>query len=96
MQTCKSGALELHDTHRHAGTSSLPVSPEPAVRIPHIQPNCDYLFLFHDGGQSSSIGCGQPQMNLCDMSGRETINPQSSHGHRWTKTHWQEAKTRYF
>ena len=63
------------ETNRHVGIPSLLVSPEPAVRIPHTQPHGDDLSLFHDGGQNSSIGCGQPQINVRDLCGWERSNP---------------------
>ena len=70
---------DIYETNRHAGIPSLLVSPEPAVRIPHTQPHGDDLSLFHDGGQNSSIGCGQPQMNVHDMCGWERSNPFCHH-----------------
>ena len=70
---------DIPDTHRHAGIPFLLVSPKHAVRTPHTQPSGDYLSLFHDGGQNSSIGCGQPQMNFRDLCGWERSNPFCHH-----------------
>ena len=65
---------DMYDTYKYACCSSLPVTLDPAVRVPDTQPNCDYLSLFHDGGQNSGLVCGQPQMNFQDLSGRERSN----------------------
>ena len=60
---------DIHDTHRH-------VSPlEPAVRLPHTHPNCDYLLLFHDDGHNGNVVCSQPQTKLRDLCGEEKGNP---------------------
>ena len=56
---------DIHNTCSHA-IRSLPVSPEPAVRLPYTQPPCDYLSLFHDCGQYSNVMCGQSQMKCRD------------------------------
>ena len=50
---------DIHDTLKRARRSSLLVSLEPAVRLPHAQLNRDYLSRFHDGGQKQWF-CGWP------------------------------------
>ena len=71
---------DMYDTHQHACRHSRPVFLEPAVRVPHTQPNCDYLSLFHDGGQNSGVVRGQLQMSFRDY-GKERGNPfLPSHG----------------
>ena len=66
---------DIHGTHRDTVRFSLPASFEPAFRLSHTQQNCDWLSLFHDGEQNSRVWCGQPQLELCDMGGREWSNP---------------------
>ena len=78
---------DIHDTHRHVSRSSQPVTPEPGVRLPHTQPKCDYLFLFHDERQNGNVVCGQPQMKLRYLCGEDRSNPFCHHLARGGRKH---------
>ena len=64
---------EICDTHKHACRPFLVVSPEPAVRAPHTQPNCDYLSLFFDVDGPRFIDSAQ-----CDAVRFVGVDDQSS------------------
>ena len=77
----------IQGTHSHMFSSPLLVSTERAGESAHTQQFTDYLSLFQVGNGCNKNRYVSAQMQFCDRSGKERVNPFSHHVKRGGRKH---------